>query len=240
MSVPPRPDAQRPALERAFGLQVVVCASAALCLALASRLVFGDFGALDRILLVAVRHAIDHPGAGWAALKRIMLLATAAGAFPTLAALTLIGAALLAMARRGAAAVRLVLCAGTGVAVANLVKYVFVRARPEVVPHWVQVSSLSFPSGHSADASIVYLLLAGLALDRVGRPSVRRGIASAAFVFVLLIGLSRVYLGVHWPTDVLAGWAFGAAWAYVAAPIVTRRPEPPDLRRADPVPRARG
>lgn len=240
MSVAPRPGAQRPVLERAIGLQAVVCASAALCLAIGSRLVLGDFGALDRLLLVAVRHAVDHPGAGWAALKRIMLLATAAGAFPTLAALTLIGAALLAITRRGAAAVRLVLCAGTGVAVANLVKDVFVRGRPEVVPHWVEVSSPSFPSGHSADASVVYLLLAGLALDRVDRSPVRRGLASAAFLLVLLVGLSRVYLGVHWPTDVLAGWAFGAAWAYVAAPIVTSRREPPDLRRADPVPRAGG
>jgi undecaprenyl-diphosphatase len=231
--------ARVPELERAIGLQAAACALLALVLALASRLVLGDFGALDRTLLVAVRQAVDHRGIGWETLRRIMLLATTVGAFPTLAALTLVASALLIIARRGATAMRLVLCAGSGVAAANLVKDVFVRTRPDVVPHWVEVSSLSFPSGHSADASIVYLLLAVLAVDCVPRRSAGRGLAAAAFALVLLVGLSRVYLGVHWPTDVLAGWAFGAAWAFISAPVVTRREGPSEFGKVDRPPRAR-
>ncbi len=85
------------------------------------------------------------------------------------------------------------------------------RPRPELVPHLARVSSLSFPSGHAMVSSAVYLTLAIMLGE--AQPALRRYFIALAVALVVLIGCTRVYLGVHWPSDVLAGWAFGSAWA---------------------------
>ena len=72
---------------------------------------------------------------------------------------------------------------------------------------------MSFPSGHSANSAIVYLTLAGLASQVTVSNAARRYILVMAIFMVGAIGCSRVYLGVHWPSDVLAGWSFGTLWA---------------------------
>src|SRR3546814_7587701 len=77
----------------------------------------------------------------------------------------------------------------------------------------VEVSSMSFPSGHSANSAIVYLTIATLLAQVVDTRGARNFILVAAGLLVAAIGCSRVYLGVHWPTDVLAGWSFGTFWA---------------------------
>ncbi len=105
--------------------------------------------------------------------------------------------------------------AGTvsGSIVVVLIKNLVGRERPTLTDHLVQVSSLSFPSGHAANSAIVYLTMAVLinrtVSDRIGQAY----ISAAAVLLVGLIGFSRVYVGVHWPSDVLAGWAFGTLWA---------------------------
>jgi len=88
-------------------------------------------------------------------------------------------------------------------------KYWIARARPELEPHLVVVKTSSFPSGHATSSMIFYLTLA-LALVPEG-PRRRRAVATAV-VLSLLIGLSRVMLGVHWPSDVIGGWSFGLLW----------------------------
>jgi len=87
------------------------------------------------------------------------------------------------------------------------------RPRPIIVDHLVSVQFTSFPSGHAANSAIVYLTIAVLAIDV--EPSLRAQtyILIVAITLTVLIGLSRLYLGVHWPSDVAAGWALGAAWA---------------------------
>ena len=83
------------------------------------------------------------------------------------------------------------------------------RVRPDAQGHLVPVDSLAFPSGHSANATIVFLCLALL----VPRTPRTRGLAVWAAVWLALaVGLSRVLLGVHWPSDVIGGWAFGLFW----------------------------
>lgn len=96
-----------------------------------------------------------------------------------------------------------------GRALAEAQKYWIARVRPDIEPHLVVVKTSSFPSGHATSSMIFYLTLA-LA---VAGHTPRRGIAAGGAVLLsLLIGISRVMLGVHWPSDVIGGWAFGMLW----------------------------
>ena len=110
-----------------------------------------------------------------------------------------------------------VMLAGRGLVEAQ--KYGIARLRPEDEVHLVPVSTPSFPSGHAANSMILYLTLAlVLAPDsRWKWPAV-----AAALVLSFSIGLSRVVLGVHWPTDVIGGWAFGLLWVLFALPLAER------------------
>ena len=95
-------------------------------------------------------------------------------------------------------------------------KYWIARVRPDLEPYLVVVQTSSFPSGHATSSMIFYLTLA-LALTRDTRW--HRAAAAAAIVLLLLVGTSRVMLGVHWPSDVIGGWAFGMLWV-----LLTLRP----------------
>jgi undecaprenyl-diphosphatase len=96
------------------------------------------------------------------------------------------------------------------------------RARPVIVPHLTEAGGASFPSGHSFNAALVYLALA-LAFGGPGAaPSVRRTLIGGAIALSLAIALSRVWLGVHFPSDALAGWLGGMAWAFTAAVLLDR------------------
>ncbi len=103
-----------------------------------------------------------------------------------------------------------------GASVANaLIKLIVDRPRPTVVDHLANVSNASFPSGH-AMISTAILLTVGVMLAETQKTAVARTyLMAGAGVLSVLIGVSRIYLGVHWPTDVLAGWCFGAVWALV-------------------------
>jgi undecaprenyl-diphosphatase len=92
-------------------------------------------------------------------------------------------------------------------------KELFARERPPDVFHLLTVKSLSFPSGHAMMSSILYLTQGALLAKVQDNKNLKVYILSIAIVLVFLIGLSRIYLGVHYPTDVLAGWSVGLAWA---------------------------
>jgi undecaprenyl-diphosphatase len=117
--------------------------------------------------------------------------------------------------QRGRFALGLLLVILVGRGLAEVQKYWIARARPTLEPHLVVVKTSSFPSGHATSSMIFYLTLA-LALAPAGR---RRVAAAGAILLSLLIGTSRVMLGVHWPSDVVGGWSFGLLWV-----LVTLRP----------------
>lgn len=101
----------------------------------------------------------------------------------------------------------LVLVVAGGAALNSGLKGIVMRQRPELLQHLDHVTTSSFPSGHSANSTILYLCLAALVPTRY-----RRGAVAAAALLAGLIGLSRIALAVHWPSDVLAGWCVGTAW----------------------------
>lgn len=134
----------------------------------------------------------------------------------------------LVVAVRGRAWLALVLFVGTSVGrlLVEYQKYKLGRLRPDEHPHLVNVYNLSFPSGHSANATMVYVTFA---LTLAG-PGLRTPWLVASFVLAFLIGLSRVMLGVHWPSDVIAGWSFGLLWSMLLV-WLSRRPPAWGVRR---------
>ena len=114
---------------------------------------------------------------------------------------------------------------GGGVLV-QILKVMFARPRPELVSHLASEITMSFPSGHSAMSAVVYLSLAVL-LSRIEKSrKTRLFFISSAIIISFLVGLSRLYLGVHYPTDVLAGWMIGLFWAllcWFTASIIEKR-----------------
>ena len=114
--------------------------------------------------------------------------------------------------RRDAAVLVIVASAGGGLLSVGL-KQVFARHRPTIVPHLITVDSLSFPSGHSMAAAVIYLTLGALLARFAVRRRTRIYVIGLSFALTFLIGASRVFLGVHYPSDVLAGWSAGLAWA---------------------------
>jgi undecaprenyl-diphosphatase len=109
--------------------------------------------------------------------------------------------------------VLLIAASATGALVSQGLKQLFGRERPPLALHAVEVVNPSFPSGHAMLSAVVYLTLAVLIARFAERRRVKAYALAAGVALTLLVGASRVFLGVHWPSDVLAGWSLGAAWA---------------------------
>jgi len=138
---------------------------------------------------------------------------TALGGTTVLAVFLTIVVGYLALESRYDAVVVVVIATAGGGLLGEALKRWFARARPQIVPHLVNVGSASFPSGHSMLALVTYLTLGALLARFVQRRRTRTYCITVSLLLSLLVGLSRVYLGVHYPTDVLAGWSVGLAWA---------------------------
>ncbi len=190
---------------------------------LASEVVEGDAMSYDRAILLALRV----PGKPWLPIGPHWLLAavtafTALGSRTNLTLITALVAAYLFAAKRPAAAAFVIGAVTGGALLSGLLKVAFERPRPLIVPHLIGVNSPSFPSGHALNASVTFLTLGLLLAKTEQRRAVRIYLISAATLLSILIGCSRVYLGVHWPSDVLAGWCVGGAWALACALVADR------------------
>ena len=196
-------------------LAVGFCASVFLLLfiAIASQVVAGDTQTLDVRILLALRNPADPArpiGPWWLQLSGVDI--TSLGSF---AVLTLVSAAVvgfLVLQGRPHTAVFVALTAASGEAANYLLKQFFNRPRPTVVPHLV-IASPSFPSGHAMESAIVYLTLGAVMMRVAERRVTKMYCLGIAVLLTVLVGLSRIYLGVHYPSDVVAGWAVGFMWA---------------------------
>lgn len=190
---------------------------------LAGEVLEGETTAFDRTILLALRNPADPAdplGPGW--LEKAARDITALGSSVTLTLVSLSVAGYLALAAKRRAAVMMLGSVTGGMLLSTLLKLGFDRPRPDLVPHGDVVYTASFPSGHAMLSAVVYLTLGAL-LARVqpGR-RLKAYVLLLVVALTLLIGCSRVYLGVHWPTDVLAGWCVGAAWSAVCWLVALR------------------
>ena len=178
------------------------------------------FSEFDRAVMLAFRHA-DLSPIGPAVLPSVARDITSLGSTVVLTLVTALSAIYLCMDSKRQAAYLLVATVLSGTLLNSVLKVVAARPRPDIVPHLTTMSNYSFPSGHSMMSAVTYLTLAAL-VARGRPPGVRRSCFLSAGLLTILVGMTRVYLGVHWPTDVLAGWLFGGIWTAVCFSIFNR------------------
>ena len=181
---------------------------------LADDVLEGDTTPVDERLLLMLRtpnDAGDPLGAPW--VEDLARDITGVGGAAVLALLTAATAGFLALQRKRHLALYLLAAVASGTLMSTLLKMGFARPRPDLVPHGQIVYTSSFPSGHSMLSAVVFLTLGALLASSQTNFRLRIYLLGIAVFVTVLVGVSRVYLGVHWPTDVLAGWAAGAAWA---------------------------
>lgn len=181
----------------------------------------GSTHAFDEWLIVALRtpgDLADPVGPAW--LEEMMRDFTAMGSTGVLTLMVLTTAGFLAMTGKGLAALYVLASVAGGVLISQAMKWSYARPRPDLVPHGAEVFSASFPSGHSMMSAVVYLTLGALLARTQTDRGVKIYILVMAVVVTVLVGASRVYLGVHWPTDVLAGWALGGVWALICLVVM--------------------
>lgn len=172
-----------------------------------------DFDTAALLAFRTVGNPADPIGPPW--FEEMMRDFTALGSTGVLTMTVLAVAGFLVITRKSHSAILMVASVLGGMLLSSALKFLFDRARPDVVPHAAEVYTASFPSGHSLMAAVVYLTLGALLARTQSSRAVRAYILLVAMVLALLVGISRVYLGVHWPSDVIGGWAIGSLWALV-------------------------
>ena len=181
---------------------------------LASEVLEGETQGFDRQILLALRDPADlaHPiGPAW--MLGAALDVTALGS-ATVLGLTVVAVAGFLVFQGLWRRALFVMFAISGAWFLNgALKDLFQRPRPDVVPHLREVMTLSFPSGHALQSAVVYLTLGALSMHFAQRRLTKLYCMAVAMLATVLVGLSRIYLGVHYPTDVLAGWLIGLSWA---------------------------
>lgn len=190
---------------------------------LAGEMSEGELSAFDRRALLALRNPNDlNDPLGPRTLEEAVRDVTALGGFTVLTLVTVVAVLLFLFhgkRRHAAVMAGVVLLAQL---TSDIAKGAYGRARPDLVSHGSYVYSGSFPSGHSMLSAATYLTLAMLIASLETRNATKGLILGLAVVLTLTIGLSRIYLGVHWPSDVLGGWALGSAWALLGWSALSR------------------
>jgi undecaprenyl-diphosphatase len=206
---------------------------------LADEMVEGDTAKFDQSVLLALRNPADSSdpiGPAW--LEEAARDITSLGSYPVLGLVVIAVIFYLLMTQERAAALWVSVSVGGGVLLSNALKFAFDRPRPDMAPALARVFTTSFPSGHATLSAVSYLTLGALLASLHTSRRLKIYFVGLALALTIAIGVSRVYLGVHYPSDVLAGWCIGAAWAALCWTIarwlqVSGRIEPPRIDAAD-------
>ena len=199
---------------------VVVCGSLLIFAEITSEVRENEWHDAETALMKSLRTPEDLSvpvGPKWMQHAALDISALGGGSVLTLMALLVLG--YLVLLRHYHAMLLLLVATVGGTLLNNILKQIFGRARPDIVPHLSEVASASYPSGHSMLSAIVYLTLGVMLAQSTSSWRLRMYLVGAALFLSFLIGLTRVYLGVHYPTDVLAGWTVGTAYAVLCAMI---------------------
>jgi undecaprenyl-diphosphatase len=186
----------------------------------------GETEALDRALILALRSAGDPGdplGPRW--FEETMRDVTALGGTFVLTFITLAVIGFLLLVGKRGAALLVLFAVGGGTLIGSTMKAFFDRPRPDLVPHGAEVYTASFPSSHAMLSAVTYLTLGALLARLQVSRWTKAYFLGLSVILTAIVGVSRIYLGVHWPTDVLAGWSAGAAWAmgaWVVALVLQR------------------
>ncbi|WP_430913131.1 phosphatase PAP2 family protein [Methylobacterium sp. sgz302541] len=197
----------------------------------------GSTAALDRKILLSLRNPADLSdpiGPRW--LEETMRDITGLGSVFTIVFVTAAVASYLALTRKHRVALLVIAAVGGGEIVSTVLKLFYHRPRPDLVPHGMEVFTASFPSGHAMMSAIAYLTLAILLARLNPERRVKALVLVIGVATTLLVGVSRVYLGVHWPSDVLAGWCVGAAWAALCWFVALQLQRSGEVEAPDPPP----
>jgi len=202
-------------LEIATLIVLLICTGALWAFVeIAAEMAEGEFHAFDEAILMALRTPGDPTDPiGGHTIEVMMRDLTALGGVTIITLITSAVVIYLLLIRQAHSALFLTLAIIGGALVSTVAKGFFGRPRPDLVPHGVEVVTASFPSGHSMMSAVTYLTLAVMLARLETRARLKAFHIIVAALVTVLVGLSRVYLGVHWPSDVLAGWTLGAAWA---------------------------
>lgn len=209
------------------GAAILVAAFAAIAAAIAA----GLFDTFDRTLLLSMRTGDAHDPAGPFWVETFFLDVTGLGSTTIIVIVTFAAAGFLLMRRRAATALLVIAAIGGGTILNNVLKLFFERPRPDLVAHAVETQTSSFPSGHAMMSAIAYLTLGALLARTQKNTSARAYIVTLAVLVTVLVGVSRVYLGVHWPSDVVAGWCAGGAWALFCWFVAERLQQRGDIEK---------
>ncbi|MGC1646972.1 MAG: phosphatase PAP2 family protein [Candidatus Sulfotelmatobacter sp.] len=176
-----------------------------------SELLEHEVSGVDRTILIGVAKARTP----WLTVVAVDL--TALGSVTVVVLISTIALCVLLLLKDRMGALQLVAAfVGAGILTTTIKNYID-RPRPEVVPQLIQVSGLSYPSGHSLAAASFYLTVAILVCRHLQRTGHQIAILAMTVGIILLVGISRIYLGVHYPSDVASGISLGAAWALLLA-----------------------
>jgi undecaprenyl-diphosphatase len=199
---------------RTIVVLLLVAVAVWLFLEVADDVLAGETRRFDEGVMLAFRSptdANDPVGATW--VEELARDVTGLGSVVVLALLTVASAGFLMLQRKRHLAVYLVLAVATGTIGSSLLKWGFSRPRPDLAAHGHAIYTSSFPSGHSMMSAVVFLTLGVLLATAQSKRVMQVYVLAIAVLVTVAVGISRVYLGVHWPTDVLAGWAAGSGWA---------------------------
>jgi len=157
---------------------------------------------------------------------------TALGSMIVLVMVTAVTIFYLLLVRRWRSALLVLVTVGGGQILSSVLKLGIDRPRPDLVSHLAQVQTLSFPSGHAMMAAVTYLTLGTMLAGIVPGRATKIYVLGVAVLVTLMVGVSRLYLGVHWPSDVLAGWCAGFAWAMLCWLVARRLLRPGEPERS--------